>query len=113
MTSEVGRHRLRCPDWSAAGQAGVRNGNWPERWAAVTDGRSPPGTAAPTTRDIIASGALSASVRPFLLTKPNDAGVPTTYGRTSGSSVLATVSPYTSGAADVPVAATTALTWSA
>jgi len=45
------------------------------RTAAATDGFSPAGIAVPATSDSIASGALSASVRPLRAAKPKVAGV--------------------------------------
>jgi hypothetical protein len=47
------------------------------RKAAATEGFRPDGTAVPVTRDSIASGALSAGVRPLKPAKPYIAGVPT------------------------------------
>jgi len=58
--------------------AGTTYGNLSVRRCCATDGFSPEGTAVPATRDIITSGALSASVRPLRVAKPNVAGVPTT-----------------------------------
>ena len=55
---------------SAQGHAGTTNGKSVARCSAATDGCSPEGTAMPATRDSIASGALSASVRPFRAANP-------------------------------------------
>ncbi len=52
------------------------------RWA--TDGFNPDGTAMLVTSESMASGALSAIVRPLRAAKPKTAGVPTTYESRSG-----------------------------
>src|SRR5215813_13944289 len=74
---------------------------------ADTEGCSPDVTPMLSTSENIASGALSASVRPLMPEKPYVAGVPTVYGRASWNNVRATVCPYPSGSSDDPVAATT------
>jgi hypothetical protein len=65
---------------SAHGHAGTTYGKLLSRGCWVTDGFSPDGTAMAVTRDSIASGALSACVRPLRAAKPYVAGVPTTLG---------------------------------
>ena len=62
----------------AAGHAGTTYGKSLPRSCWDTDGFSPEGTAVFTTRDSIASGALSARVRPLRAAKLYVAGVPTT-----------------------------------
>jgi hypothetical protein len=61
-----------------SGHAGTTYGNLSARWLLATDGLSPERIAVPATKDIITSGALSASVLPFRTANPNVAGVPTT-----------------------------------
>jgi hypothetical protein len=51
-------------------QAGTTYGKSLVRWSLATDGLSPEGTAVLVTRDSMASGALSASVRPLRTAKP-------------------------------------------
>jgi hypothetical protein len=60
------------------GHAGTTYGKLLARRCSATDGFNPEGTAVATTRDSIASGALSASVRPLRPVKLYIAGVPTT-----------------------------------
>ena len=58
--------------------AGTTYGKSSLRCCWVTERLSPLGTAVPATRDSMASGALSAWVRPLSAAKPKMAGVPTT-----------------------------------
>ncbi len=62
----------------AKGHAGTTYGNLSSRRCLAMDGFSPEGTAMPETRDSIASGALSAIIRPLRAAKLYVAGVPTT-----------------------------------
>jgi hypothetical protein len=52
------------------GQAGTTYGKLVARASLETDGVSPEGTAVSRTRDSMASGALSAMVRPLRLANP-------------------------------------------
>lgn len=66
------------PPSDSCAHSGTTYGNWSVCCALVVAGVRPLGTAMLVTRDITASGALSARVRPLRVAKPKDAGVPTT-----------------------------------